>query len=143
MDTTQQDGTTSWKIAQALNRDDAVRKPADHPEWVYLRSTNSDGEQLHNRVVTDISYYEMPLIVAVMPHKDNAAYWLPSWPNESPGSKHFITIRGYDGFWDGTTGPDIYYNDSSGNGGMGPGAYETDSLTMWKVNHYNADTIVW
>jgi hypothetical protein len=85
----------------------------------------------------------MPLVIAVKPHKADAEFFLPSWPREAPGAKHWIVIHGYDGLWDGTTEAKLYYAESSGNGNRNPGLYIVDSLTMWKVNQYNASTIVW
>jgi hypothetical protein len=85
----------------------------------------------------------MPVVIAVMPHKADAAYWLPSWPREAGGAKHWIVIYGFEGLWDGTQGPQLYYTESAGNGSKNPGQYVVDSYTMWKVNQYNASTMVW
>jgi len=141
MKTTESAGTLGSNLAAALNRPDAVLKP--QPEWSYLYATNADGADMHAKIVTDIGKYSMPLVIAVRPHAVDAAYYLPSWPKELPGAKHWITIYGYDGFWDGTDYPQVYYTESSGNGGKSPGPYNVGSLTMWKVNQYNAKTIVW
>jgi hypothetical protein len=141
MKTTQSSGTLGGNLAAALNRPDAVLKPV--PQWSYLYARNSDGADMHAKVVADINVYEMPLVIAVKPHKDGAQYYLPSWPKEAPGAKHWIVIHGYDGLWDGSKDPTVDYADSSGNGPKTPGLYTVSSLTMWKVNQYNASTIVW
>jgi hypothetical protein len=141
MKTTQSTGTLGGNLAAALNRPDAVRKPV--PDWTYLYAKNSDGADMHGKVVADVHQYGMPLVIAVKPHKDNAEFFLPSWPREALGAKHWVVIYGYDGLWDGTAGPDLFYAESAGNGNKNPGLYEVDSLTMWKVNQYNASTIVW
>ncbi len=141
MKTTQSTGTLGGNLAAALNRPDAVRKPV--PDWTYLYAKNSDGADLHGKVVADVHLYGMPLVIAVKPHKDNAEFFLPSWPREALGAKHWVVIYGYDGLWDGTAGPDLFYAESAGTGTKNPGLYEVDSLTMWKVNQYNASTIVW
>jgi hypothetical protein len=141
MHTTQSSGTSGGNLADALNRSDAVVKPV--PAWSYLYATNADGQAMHNKVVADVYGYSMPLDIAIKPHETAKNYYLPNWPNEAAGVKHWIAIRGYNGFWDGTNTPRIYYSDSSGNGGNAPGNYSTGSLTMWKVNKYNASTIVW
>jgi hypothetical protein len=112
-------------------------------DWSYLYATNTDGPDMHAKIVTDIWKFAMPLVIAVKPHPVDADYFLPSWPKELPGGKHWITIYGYDGFWDGTDGPQVYYTESAGNGAKSPGPYSVGSLTMWKVNQYNAKTIVW
>lgn len=141
MKTTQSTGTLGGNLAAALNRADAVVKPV--AEWSYLYAKNADGEDLHGKVVADVHLYEMPLVIAVKPHKVDAEFYLPSWPREAPGAKHWVVIYGYDGLWDGTKDPTLYYADSSGNGSKSPGLYEVSSLIMWKVNEYNASTIVW
>jgi hypothetical protein len=141
MKTTQSTGTLGGNLAAALNRPDAVLKPV--PDWTYLYARNSDGADMHAKVVADVHQFGMPLVIAVKPHKDNAEFFLPSWPREALGAKHWVVIHGYDGLWDGTAGPDLYYAESAGNGNKNPGLYTVDSLTMWKVNQYNASTIVW
>ena len=141
MKTTQSTGTLGGNLAAALNRPDAVVKPV--PEWTYLYAKNTDGEDMHGKVVADVSQFGMPLVIAVKPHKADAEYFLPSWPKEATGAKHWVVIYGYDGLWDGTTDPILYYTESAGNGSKNPGLYTVSSLTMWKVNQYNASTIVW
>ncbi|MEP7360297.1 MAG: C39 family peptidase [Chloroflexota bacterium] len=141
MKTTESRGTMGSNLAAALNRTDAVLKPI--PEWSYVYGRNTDGEDLDSKVVTDVSQFAMPVVIAVMPHKSDAAYWLPSWPHSAGNAKHWIVLYGFDGIWDGTAGPQIYYTESAGNGSKDPGNYVTDAITMWKVNQYNASTIVW
>lgn len=141
MKTTQSAGTLGGNLAAALNRSDAVLKPV--PEWTYLYARNTDGEDMHAKVIADVHLFAMPLVIAVKPHKADADYWLPSWPREAIGAKHWVVIYGYDGLWDGTDGPTVYYTESSGNGSKNPGLYVVSSMTMWKVNQYNASTIVW
>ena len=108
-----------------------------------MYATNIDGADMHSKVVTDLGSFSMPVVIAVKPHPTDAEYFLPSWPRELPGGKHWITIYGYAGMWDGTDDPQIYYTESAGNGSQGPGSYHVGALTMWKVNQYNAKTIVW
>ncbi|MEP7379322.1 MAG: hypothetical protein ABI725_07120 [Chloroflexota bacterium] len=141
MKTTESQGTLGSNLAAALNRPDAVQKPI--PEWTYLYGHNADAEDLHSKIVTDVSQFAMPAVIAVMPHKTGAAYWLPSWPRDAGNAKHWIVIYGYDGLWDGTQGPQLYYTESAGNGSKNPGQYIVDSYAMWKVNQYNASTMVW
>jgi hypothetical protein len=141
MKTAQSTGTLGGNLAAALNRPDAVKKPV--PEWTYLYAKNTDGEDMHAKVVADVHLFSMPLVIAVKPHKADAEYFLPSWPKEAIGAKHWIVIYGYDGLWDGTDGPTLYYTESAGNGSKNPGQYPVSSMTMWKVNQYNASTIVW
>jgi hypothetical protein len=141
MKTNESQGTLGSNLTAALNRPDAVLKP--FPEWSYIYARNTDGQDLDAKVVADVSQFAMPLVIAVMPHKTDAAYWLPSWPRDAGNAKHWIVMYGFDGIWDGTAGPQIFYTESAGNGAKNPGNYVTDAITMWKVNQYNASTIVW
>ncbi|HEY8134936.1 MAG TPA: hypothetical protein VIF08_02765 [Candidatus Limnocylindrales bacterium] len=141
MKTNQTTGTLGGNLAAALNRPDAVLRPV--PDWTYVYARNTDGEDMHAKVVVDVDHFAMPLVIAVKPHKADAEYWLPSWPREASGAKHWIVIFGYDGLWDGTTDPTLYYTESAGNGSKNPGVYTVSSMAMWKVNQYNASTIVW
>ena len=141
MKTAQSTGSLGGNMAAALNRPDAVRKPV--PEWSYLYARNADGEDMHGKVVANVHQFSMPVLIAIRPHKADAEYFLPSWPKEALGAKHWVVIYGYDGLWDGTTDPVLYYTESSGNGSKNPGQYVVSSLTMWKVNQYNASTIIW
>ena len=141
MKTGQSTGTLGGNLAAALNRPDAVLKPV--PEWTYLYARNTDGADMHGKVVADVHLFSMPVVIAIKPHKADAEYFLPSWPKEAIGAKHWVVVYGYDGLWDGTTDPTLSYTESSGNGSKNPGLYTVSSLTMWKVNQYNASTIVW
>jgi hypothetical protein len=141
MKTNQTTGTLGGNLAAALNRPDAVLRPV--PDWAYVYARNTDGEDLHGKVVVDVDHFAMPLVIAVKPHKADAEYFLPSWPREASGAKHWIVIFGYDGLWDGTEGPTLYYTESAGNGSKNPGVYTVSSMAMWKVNQANASTIVW
>lgn len=95
-------------------------------------------------MVADVSNWSMPVILAVAPHDQNSSYFLPSWPDPWTTSGHFIAIPGYSGSWSGTdTGATVFYVESSGDGGMGPGRYSVGGLTAWKVNNRNGSKIVW
>jgi hypothetical protein len=141
MNTTEAQGTRGSRLAATLNRPDAVLKPI--PEWSYVYGTNQDANDLHSKVVADVAQFAMPLVIAVKPHKTDGAYWLPSWPREAGNAKHWIVIYGFDRLFDGSASALEYYTESAGNGSKNPGQYVTDAITMWKVNQYNASTIVW
>jgi hypothetical protein len=142
-------GTNGGPIARALNGTglndetpaDAVKKPS--PDWEgYAYQAPADGAEFHSWIVTDIADWSMPLTPDVIAHKvGETYYYLPSWPNEQAGSLHWIVIRGYDGFWDGTDTPQVYYVDSSGQ--TGPGRYHTGAQIMWKVTKFLKGKVVW
>jgi hypothetical protein len=131
-------GTGGANLAAGLN--DLVRKPV--PEWIYAYATSGDGSGLHGKVVTDAWSYGMPLDLPVRPHEPGKLYYLTSWPS-AISAVHWISIRGYYKFWDGTRTPLFYYTDSSGGYGGGTNRYSDPALDVWYTNSYNMGTVVW
>jgi hypothetical protein len=74
------------------------------------------GSEWHGYLRTDLSAtYQMPMVVSVSPMDKNLTIGLHSWtsvgaPRQNAG--HWIVIYGWDGVWDGTTGPIVGYDDS-------------------------------
>jgi hypothetical protein len=138
MDTTYPDGTDGNGVKRGLNT--FAQMP--NADWRYYYQSPGSGSTFHSWIVDDVAGWEMPLIPSVKPHKpdqDNPEYYLPNWPGEST-AKHCIVIRGYNGFWDATDGPKVYYSDSTHT----PGRYTAGALTMWKVTSFLwGGTVVW
>ena len=134
--------SSSYMIKNYLNGN--AKNPAG---WGWYRSINDNGNQMYNRIVSDVANWSMPVVLAVHPHKPGQTgqgFYLPSWPLEHSTSGHFVAIRGYSGSWDSTDAvAKVYYVDSSSNGGQLPGRYGVGAWTMWKVNSFNGKTIVW
>lgn len=135
-------GTGGANLASGLNHPNAVLKPA--PEWIYSYASTGSPQHFHNKVVTDVAGWDMPLVLATAPHLSGAGVnFLQSWPNVAPGAHHWIVIRGYDGLW-GSPSPIIRYQDSSAGYGGGTGAYADFSSVVWQVNDWNqGGHIVW
>ncbi len=131
-------GTSGANLAGGLN--DLVLKPV--PEWVYLYAASGDGSALHGKVVTDTWQYGMTLDLPVKPHDPGKMYYLTSWPSAIT-AWHWIGIRGYYKFWDGTRTPLFYYTDSAGGYGGSTGRYSDPSLDVWYTNSYNTGNVVW
>lgn len=110
--------------------------------FFYQYKGPSNGSEFHGWIVTDIAGYKMPLIPSLIPHNDNQAgtYHLENWTHIMT-IPHFVVIRGYNGFWDGTNTPKVYYEDSASP--LGAGRYSTGALTMWKVTSYFVGKVVW
>lgn len=143
MGTSSQSGTTGFQIKNGLNRTDAVRKPT--ADWAYHYKEAASGAEFHSWIVHDIAYYSMPVVPDLRPHDQGAQFFVPSWSAPANGAKHWIAIRGYNGFWDGTDGPKVSYSDSAGWDGdhWQPGNYTTGALTMWKVVKSLYGKVVW
>jgi hypothetical protein len=99
-----------------------------------------DGATFHSWAEYDIAGYGVPVVAEVVPHDQGVQYFLPNWPKVMT-TNHFIVVRGYDGFWDGTDDPVMYYNDSASP--SGPGRYTAGALTVWKVIKYAVAKVVW
>ena len=134
--TTHSAGTSGFQIRNGLN--DLGLPPASMPGFTYTYDAAANGSEFHSWIVTDVGLLHTPVVPDLKPHKTGAVYWLPSWSQPVAGAIHWVVIRGYTGFWDGTIGPKVRYSDSSGwNGSTWQvGNWETDALTMWKVTDY-------
>ena len=138
MGTTQSGGTNGSGIVAGLNHNNGAVEPYSN---FYVYQHSDSGLEFDGKITAAIAGYDMPVVPDVMPHKANADYFLPGWPDEVPGAKHWIVIRGYDGLWDGTDNPQAYFNDSSSE--IGPGRRHTGLLTMWMVTNYLYGKVVW
>lgn len=74
-----------------------------------------------------------------------ASWTSSSWWNRNQGTtvRHWISVRGYSGFWDGTYGPDLYYTDSAGGLGGQTGNFTSASRLLYNVNQANSGRIVY
>lgn len=120
-----------------------LNKAANLPSgFGYFYTATGTGAQWHSKVITDISTWAMPLVVPVKPHDPGATYRLTSWPNAIQ-AWHWIMVRGYQGSWDGTRNPLVFYNDSSGGYSGSTGAFNDPSLDVHYVNALNTGNLVW
>ena len=134
-------GTGAPGIRSGLNHPGGVRKP--FAAWSYDVERTGGPKAFHDKVVTDIAIYGMPLAMAVNPHMARVGvYHLASWPDERPRARHWIAIRGYEGLW-GSAYPIVHYSDSSGGYGGGTGNYWDLSLVLHDTNDRNRGRIVW
>jgi hypothetical protein len=66
------------------------------------------------------------------------------WNNhKSTTVRHWISVYGYDGFWDGTGGPRLYFTDSSGGLGGQTGNFQNASKLLYNLNQANSARIVY
>jgi hypothetical protein len=137
--TTASAGTSGANLENALNRPKAVLKPT--ADWIYVFAGTGDLDAFHNKVVTDVAVYGMPLISLVRPNEPGKEHHLSSWQGPAIHAGHWIVLRGYSGL--DASDATIYYNDSSEGYQGGTGAYGDSALTMWKVSHYHSDMIIW
>ena len=111
--------------------------------FAYAVVKTGTGSEWHSKVITDTYHWKMAFGTSVKMTSTSSR--LSSWRPISAGLVvlHWITIRGYSGFWDGTSGPKVYFNDSSGSLGGGTGSYSDASLKVYQLNAWNAGILVW
>lgn len=74
-----------------------------------------------------------------------ASWTSASWWNNHSGYtvRHWLSVRGYSGFWDGTYGPILYFTDSAGGYGGVTGNFSNASRLMYNLNQANSARIVY
>lgn len=130
-------GTSGANYASGLNG--SAKLPSG---FAYYFTATGTASQLHDKVITDIWGYKMGLALGVKPHDPGATYWLTSWPS-AVTAWHWINLRGYRGFFDGTRSATLYYNDSSGGYGGSTGSYSDPTIDIHYVNARNSGNVVW
>lgn len=111
--------------------------------FVYAVVSTGTGSAWHSKIITDTYQWKMAFGTPVKMTSTSAR--LSSWRPIGAGNvvQHWIPIRGYYGFWDGTSGPKVYFNDSSGNQGGGTGSYADASLKVYQLNAWHTARVVW
>jgi hypothetical protein len=135
-------GTGGANLAAGLNNTNAVLKPT--ADWVYSYANNGSMTAFHDKVITDIDGFGMPLILATAPHLMNAGpNFLESWPKVVDGAHHWIVLRGYDGL-PGSSAQIIKYQDSSGGFGGSTGSFDDSLSVIYNVSKANqGGHVVW
>jgi len=101
--------------------------------WPYGEEYVNSGYHWHDeRVVQDITDWNMPLVAGVAPHDPNFGYYLVSWPTAITAG-HYIAVRGWLYLWDGTRTPQVYYLDGSGGYGGSDGAFGDPSFDVYQT----------
>jgi hypothetical protein len=74
----------------------------------------------------------------------NTYYSLTDWYYKNVGHKHYILLNGYNGEWNGTSGPKLWFADGAGNGlGGDTGVYYDDQYSTYQEIYYLYDYIIW
>jgi hypothetical protein len=109
-------GTNGSSETRALNIATAG-SPYLPANWVYLSAKSSevaDGSYWHALLRIDIASYSMPQVVSVAPKDPGFGYYLTSWTNaKAQYAGHYIVLNAFDGAWNNTRGPMVYYDDSA------------------------------
>ena len=86
-----------------------------------------------------------PVPVQMTFSSQHLASWGSTWWNRNQGVtvRHWISVRGYSGFWDGTYGPSLSYTDSAGGYGGATGNFTSASRLVYNLNQANSGRIVY
>jgi len=87
----------------------------------------------------------MPVIANLAPAVlvGNTYYSLTDWYYKNVGHKHYILLNGYNGEWDNTHGPHLWFADGSGGLGGGTGVYYDEQYSTYMEISHLYDYIVW
>lgn len=131
-------GTNAYMLTNGLN--ELARLPSG---FAYAVVSTGTGSEWHSKIITDTYQWKMAFgtPVKMTSNSRRLISWRPIVGNAVV--VHWVAIRGYNGPWNGTDGPQALYNDSSGAQGGGTGSYSDSSLKMWQLNIWHTARVVW
>jgi hypothetical protein len=130
--------TNAYMLRNGLN------ELADLPSgFAYAVVPTGTGAEWHSKIITDTYTWRMAFAASVK--MTSTTRRLISWAAIARGVevRHWLTIRGYNGFWDGTDTAKVLYNDSTADLGGGTGSYSDSSLKVWQLNTSHTARVVW
>lgn len=130
--------TNAYMLANGLN--ELAKRPN---RFEYAVVATGTGSEWHAKVIEDVQDWHMPFGAGVKMTHDSQR--LSSWSPIPEGVEvhHWITIRGYTDYWDGTNGPKVWFNDSSDRQGGGTGTFWDPSIKVWSLNTWHTNRVVW
>ncbi len=130
--------TNAYMLKAGLNS--LARLPSGFGYGVWYPASGSDW---HSMVITDTYQWKMPFgtPVKMTSSSRRLSSWKPLYG--STVVTHWIPIRGYRGFWDGSDSAQVYFNDSSAYQGGGTGSYVDSSLKVYTLNQSHTRRVVW
>lgn len=140
-------GTSSAMLRNGLNQFADLEHSGSHVAFSILDGIAS-GADFHWAMVTATWMLRRGAAVPVQMtySSQHLASWLSSsWWNRNPGAivRHWTSVRGYAGLWDGSYGPSLYYTDSAGGYGGQTGNFVTASRLLYNLNQANSGRIVY
>ncbi|HJW21584.1 MAG TPA: hypothetical protein VJ506_04055 [Candidatus Limnocylindrales bacterium] len=140
-------GTSSAMLRNGLNQFADLEDSGSRVAFSILDDIAS-GADFHWAMVTATWMLRRGAAVPVQMtySSQHLASWLSSsWWNRNPGAivRHWTSVRGYAGLWDGSYGPSVYYTDSAGGYGGQTGNFVTASRLLYNLNQANSGRIVY
>jgi hypothetical protein len=116
---------------------------ANWPYWSYQPTSGADW---FNKMNTDL-VLTMPQIVNLQPwwYSSSQGFWyyLADWASHQSTGGHWIVANGYNGAWDGTSGPTVRFDDGSAGYGGSTGTYWDVQYDMWQLILHHHDIVIW
>jgi hypothetical protein len=145
MGTNDSSGSSSGMVRSGLNEFANLDVPGGHVGFTIADGLS--GNDFHWAMVEATWSLQRGAAVPVQMtfSSQHLASWTSSsWWNHNPGAivRHWTSVRGYSGFWDGTYGPTLYYTDSAGGYGGQTGNFVTPSRLLYNLNQANSGRIV-
>ena len=140
-------GSTAWMVRSGLNQFANLDASGGHVPFTVLDGVGS-GSDFHWAMVTATWLLLRSAAVPVqmtLSSQHLASWTSASWWNSHQGYivRHWISVRGYSGLWDGTYGPILYFTDSAGGYGGATGNFASASRLVFNVNQANSGRIVY
>lgn len=124
----------NWSIAGSPNS-----------SFHYVTAQPANGSVFWADLESDIWGSTMPVIANLAPaiKVGTVYYHLNDWAYNNLGHKHYISLNGYNGQWDGTHNPMLWFADGAGGYGGGTGVYYDEQYSTFMEIYYLYDYIVW
>ncbi len=116
------------------------------PFTIYENITT--GALFHSKMITATYSWRRGAAVPVrmtFASQHLASWGSQTWWNAHSGDVvlHWIAARGYNGYWDGTYTPKLYYSDSSSGFGGDTGNFTDPSRRVFELNNWHSKRIVY
>ncbi|HYL40913.1 MAG TPA: hypothetical protein VET90_06355, partial [Candidatus Binatus sp.] len=147
MGTNDQTGTSSGQLRNGLNQFADLDDTGRHIAFTILDGIAS-GSDFHWAMVTATWLLQRGAAVPVQMtySSQHLASWASSsWWSRNPSAvvRHWISVHGYSGFWDGSYTPTLAYTDSAGGYGGQTGNFVSSSRLVYNLNQANSGRIVY
>jgi hypothetical protein len=143
---TDSNGSTAWMVKSGLNQ--YADLAASGSSVAFSVVSFGAGSDFHWAMV--IATWDLVRGAAVPIQMTYDSQHLASWSSstwwtnhKSWTIRHWISIYGYDGLWDGTYGPQLYYTDSSAGLGGQTGTFRNASRLVFNLNQANSGRVVY
>jgi hypothetical protein len=140
-------GSSAWMVKSGLNQYADLGASGQSVPFTVVEAISS-GSDFHWAMVTATWTLQRGAAVPIEMTFDgqHLASWSSSawWNNHRTWTiRHWISIYGYDGLWDGTAGPQLLFTDSAGGLGGQTGNFQNASKLIYNLNQANSARIVY